>query len=838
MPRSIRILLCLTSLGIAGAVSGTAAVIGGYFFEAPNLPPAETIRDIPLKVPLRVYTRDGLLIAEIGEERRSPVTYDAIPEFVIHALLASEDDRFFEHPGVDYQGLLRAAWKLALSGRRGQGGSTITMQLARDYFLTRDRSFVRKLREIYLAWRIEQEFSKEEILAMFLNKMFFGQRAYGVAAAAQVYYDKPLEDLHVAEAATIVGLLNAPSNNNPVSGPENAKQRRAYVLRRMRELGYLNEAEHQAALDYPLESELHGPDVEVTAPYLAEMVRQEMLAQFGDDIYSAGYQVYTTLDSELQEAAVFALINGLLEYDRRHGWRGPLAQLETTLDNDPSAPLTPAERQALSNQPQYGPLKVALVRDVDETGARLALANDEIVTIPFANLAWAREYIDDDNVGAVVETATEVLAPGDVVYVIPTVDSGYTIAQLPTVQGAIVALDPSDGAVAALHGGFDYRASKFNRAVQIKRQPGSTFKPFIYSAALDAGMTAATIENDAPVVLESAELEKDYRPINYGGRFNGPTPLRQALYRSLNLVSVRILLRMGIRHAHEYLQRFGFSGAEIPRDTSVALGSGAMSPLKLASAYGIFANTGYRIDPYFIDRIKDANGETLYSADPVIVCASCEAPETDDEPGGIEATLISTQPTLAAADDYWPTAAEEPELFADTKLAERVIDARNAWVVSDIMRDVIRRGTGVRARVLGRTDLSGKTGTSNDRRDAWFAGFTADLVATVWVGFDEDRPLGGREEGSRTALPIWIRFIERALADAPNNVAPQPDGMTTVRISPSTGKLARPGDSDFVFETFRDEYAPRPDFTDLAGPVGGDPFNEDDLSESNEDPLF
>ena len=831
---SLRIALCLAGLGAAGAVSGTAAVIGGYFFESPNLPPAETIRDIPLKVPLRVYTRDARLIAEIGEERRTPVDYPDIPEFVVQALLASEDDRFFQHPGVDYQGILRAAWKFALTGRRAQGGSTITMQLARDYFLTRDRSFIRKLREIFLAWRIEQEFSKEEILAMFLNKMFFGQRAYGVAAAAQVYYDKDLAELHVAEAATIVGLLNAPSSNNPVSGPENARNRRAYVLRRMRELGYLDDTEYSEALDYPLESELHGPDVEVSAPYLAEMVRLEMIDRFGDDIYSAGYRVYTTLDAELQDAAVYALRNGLLEYDRRHGWRGPLATLDAPAD--PAAPLSAAERQALRDQPQYGPLLAALVRSVDETTAELVLRDESAIRIPLANLDWAREYIDDDRMGAEITAATEVLAPGDVVYVIRTIRDEYALAQLPAAQSAIVALDPDDGAVAALSGGFDYRASKFNRAVQIQRQPGSTFKPFIYSAALESGLTAATVIDDSPVVLQSAELETDYRPINYGGRFHGPTRLREALYRSFNLVSVRVLLKIGLGSAVEHLARFGYSGREIPRDTSLALGSGAMSPLKLASAYAVFANTGYRIEPYFIDAIVGADGATLYDANPAIVCTAClEQTDGTDNPATLPAAGAMS---LEALESYRPSAAEQPELYTDVIPAERVLDERNAWIVGDMMRDVIRRGTGVRARALGRNDLSGKTGTSNDRRDAWFAGFNRDLVATVWVGFDEDRPLGGREEGSRTALPIWIRFIDKALDGAAENLAPLPGGMTTVRISPSTGELARPAAQDFIFETFRDEYAPRPDFTDLAGPVGGDPFTDDELTESTEDPLF
>ncbi len=831
MSRLARAALGLTALGVAGAISAAAGIIGGYFFEYPNLPPAETIKDIPLKVPLRVFTRDGQLIAEIGEQRRIPVTYEEIPETVIHALLAAEDDRFFEHPGVDYQGLLRAAYKLALSGERAQGGSTLTMQLARDYFLSRDRRYLRKVREIYLAWRIEQEFSKEEILAMFVNKMFFGQRAYGVAAAAQVFYDKTLDELNAAEAATIVGALAAPSRYNPVSGPEAARSRRGYVLRRMREVGYLDEAAYQEAMDYPVESELHGPDVEVSAPYLAEMVRQDMIERYGEDIYSAGYQVFTTLDSDLQVAAVYALENGLLEYDRRHGYRGPLATVDPAAAGTPASPLTPEASQALRDVPKFGSLQVAIVRGVTERNATLTLADNADIVVPFAGLSWARQYVDDNTRGPEITSADEVLNVGDIVYVIPTVSGDFALAQLPAVQGAFVALDPDDGAVAALQGGLDYRASKFNRAVQIKRQPGSTFKPFIYSAALANGMTAATVINDAPVVLESSELETDYRPINYSGRFHGPTRLREALYRSFNLVSVRVLLRMGLANAIPHLEKFGFGGKEIPRDTSLALGSGAMSPLKLAQAYSIFANTGYRVEPYYIDAIIDASGETLYRADPAIVCRDCgDAPLASSREDG--ALVTSRHQTIVADPDG--EFAPDP----DVKSAERVLEERNAWIVSDMLRDVIRRGTGVRANQLGRRDLSGKTGTSNDRRDAWFAGYNRDLVATAWVGFDADRPLGGREEGSRTALPIWIEFARRAFDGAPESMAGQPGGMVTVRVSPETGELAGPSESSFVFETFRSELAPRQDFTDLAGPVDINPFGDDETGAATDDPLF
>ncbi len=826
----------------AGVTIVSAVVIGGYFFVLPGLPPAETIRDIPLQVPLRVFSRDGKLITEIGEQRRIPVTYDDLPEVVVQALLAAEDDRFFEHPGVDYQGLLRAFYKLAQSGRIAQGGSTITMQLARDYFLGREQEFSRKAREIYLAYRIEQEFSKEEILAMFLNKMFFGQRAYGIAAAAQVFFDKELAKINAAEAATLVGILAAPSRYNPVSGPEASKSRRSYVLRRMHELGYLNDEAYAEAMDYPLESELHGPDIELRAPFLAEVVRQDMLERYGEKIYSAGIKVYTTVDSRLQSAAVLALRNGLLEYDRRHGYRGPLTQLDPATMLSADNKLSPAARQAIVDYPAYGGLMVGLVTTLTPTnGATVALQDGERVDIPFSGIEWAREYIDDSLRGPAITKAEEVLAPGDVIYLIPTVDGRYALAQLPQAQGAFVAVDPNDGAVVALQGGFDYRASKFNRAMQTKRQPGSTFKPFIYSAALENGMTAATVIPDDPIVIESSELETAWRPINYGGRFHGPTRLREALYRSFNLVSVRILLQIGLPAAIEHLKIFGFEGTEqVPRDTSLALGSGAMAPLQLAMGYTVFANSGYKVDPYYIDAIFDANGVELMRANPAIVCQSCVTDDDGEQQDARQPEYRTADEMIDKADRYRPDANEDPALFADYKIAPRVLEERNAYIIADIMRDVIRRGTGVRARTLGRSDLSGKTGTSNDRRDAWFAGYNADLVATTWVGFDENRPLGGREEGSRTALPIWIHFMEQAMAGVAEHMQPQPDGITTVRISEKSGELALAGDPDAIFEAFRDEFAPQPDFSRPLDDGGlFDPFNSDNREPGGVDePLF
>jgi penicillin-binding protein 1A len=855
-----RILAGLAGTMVILALCVTAGVIGAYHYTLASLPEAATIRDIPLQIPLRVYSRDGRLIAEIGEQRRIPVDYEQIPEHVVQAFLAAEDDRFFEHPGIDYQGVLRAGLNFLATGSRSQGGSTITQQLARDYFLSRERLFTRKIREAFLAWKIEQEFSKEEILAMFLNKMFFGQRAYGVAAASRVYFNKNLDEINAAEAATLAGLLQAPSAYNPVRSPEKATARRSYVLRRMRELDFLSEAEYAAGMEYPMESRLYGPAVELTAPYLAEMVRREMLDRYGPGIYSGGYRVTTTLDASLQTAAVYAVRNGLLEYDRRHGYRGPLARLELPVpaggdegtngaggEGYPGIP--PEVLQALEDYPEPGGLRVGVVVGLgDDDSAAVALRRDRVVRVPWSGISWAKRYIDDDRIGAAPESVDEVLAVGDVIYVMPTVSDIWALAQLPAAQGSLVAMDPHDGAVVSLVGGFDYAASKFNRAVQIRRQPGSAFKPFIYSAALENGFTTATIVNDTPVVFESEELEGPWKPINYSGKFYGPVRLREALYRSLNLASVRVLIGTGLGDAVPHIRGFGFAEEAVPYNYSLALGSGAVSPLDMARGYSVFANGGYRVEPYFIDRIEDSSGRVLYRADPPRVCPECEYDEelaeidadpfTDPlangrgNPAGDPLASVDAleQPTL----DWRPTANEDPRFYAGIRLAERVITSENAFLVADMMHDVIRRGTGRRARALGRDDLYGKTGTSNDRRDAWFGGFNADLVAVTWVGFDEDKPLGAGEEGSRTALPVWMHFMERALDDAPRAVVEEPDGLVTVRVSAETGRPVGADDANFIFEKFRVGNEPE------AGTIGGadEIYNDTGSRGDIEEPIF
>jgi penicillin-binding protein 1A len=829
----------LAGLGLGGivAVLLTAGVFGAYVFVAPSLPAAETIRDIPLQVPLRIFSRDGHLISEIGERRRIPVLFEDVPEHVVNAFIAAEDQRFFAHPGIDYRGILRAFAQLVLTGDIESGGSTLTQQLARSYFLSLEQTLERKFKEAALAVRIEHEFSKQQIMELFLNKMFFGQRAYGVAAASQVYFNKTLGQLNIGEAATLAGLLPAPSRYNPVTSPRNATVRRGYVLGRMEDLGFISESEYTEAMALPMQSRLHGAAIELDAPYVAEMVRREMLKRYGEATYTAGFQVVTTLDSRLQRAADYALRNGLLEFTRRRGYRGPLANVELPEEilDTPLADWPIQIRQQLERYVPGG-LSAAIVTSVNEdNSANIVLRDGEIDFIPWRGISWAKPFVDRQTAGPVPEAVTDVLAPGDVIVVMPTTAGSWALAQVPEAQGAVVALDPSDGAISSLSGGFDFAMSKFNRATQALRQPGSSFKPFIYSAALEYGNTPATVILDAPVVISSSELEAVWRPINYSGRFYGPTRMREALVRSMNLVSVRLLLfETGIGNAARHIAKFGFGDAALPRNGSLALGAGAASPLDMAQGYATIANGGYAIKPYVIGSIIAANGRELYRAEPAVVCPDCQAvpDETyDDEP----AVELPLEEMSEVALDYRPDAATAPDLFANVKAAAQVISAQNAFLIQDMMRDVIRRGTGRRALALGRKDLSGKTGTSNDQRDAWFGGFNADLASIVWVGYDDDLPLGPGEEGSRTALPIWIEFSRLAYRDAPEHQLPMPAGIVSVLIDRETGCPARAGQSNVIFELFEEGKLPECDSTDSLPDIFNDTSGTDSPEAPDED---
>jgi penicillin-binding protein 1A len=759
------------------------APIGAYYYLAPTLPDVATLRDVHLQVPLRVYTRDGRLIAQIGEQRRVPVSFEQIPKKLIEAFLAAEDNQFFEHSGIDLAGLLRAVYVSATTHEAKQGGSTITMQLARNMFLTPEKQIRRKLREIFLARRIESTFSKQEILTLYLNKIFLGNRSYGVAAAAEVYFGKPLADLSLAEMATIAGLPKAPSTINPIASPERALQRRAYVLRRMLDAGYISQADHDAALAVPMESQEHGPRVEVDAPYVAEMVRAEAVERFGDAAYSAGYRVTTTIDSRLQRSADWSLRAALLEYDRRHGYRGPMAHI------DPAAADAPSH---LESRPSVGSLLPALVTAVGAGDATVRTRSGAILRIPFeGGLSWARPGDDKGGLGVAPKNPAAVLSAGDLVYVLPMGDGSAYLSQIPLIQGALVSLDPADGAITALVGGFDFYQSKFNRAAQAKRQPGSSFKPFIYSGALERGFTPASVILDAPIVIDGGAGTEAWRPSNDSKSFSGPTRMRDGLARSRNLVSIRILRAVGVDYAVDYASRFGFPAADLPRNLTLALGTAQLTPLQMATAYSVFANGGYRVDPYLIDRVEDADGAVRYEASPRLACTDCRA-EPIEAPGGAPAGAHATRKSPAAG----------PSGLDEDHLAPQAISAANAFIMTDMMKDVIRRGTARRALVLKRDDIAGKTGTTNDRRDTWFSGFNAGIVATAWVGFDQERNLGANEEGGHTALPMWVYFMSEAMRGQGERQLRQPDGVVSARVSPSSGQLAGPGDPSAVFEFF------------------------------------
>jgi penicillin-binding protein 1A len=810
-----RVLLLCTSLALLGMLS--LGIM--YAFVAPSLPSVQVLQEVQLQVPLRVYTRGGEAMAVFGEQRRIPASREDIPERLRQAFLAAEDDRFYEHPGVDWQGIARAVWYLARTGEKGPGGSTITMQLASNFFLTRDQTYLYKLRQIFLALKIERSFNKDRIFELYLNKIYLGHRAYGVAAAAQVYYGKSLHDLTLAETAMIASLPKAPSVVNPISNPQRALERRNYVLARMRSLDFITPEEYRRALDVPDHAKRHGTVTEVEAPFVAEMVRQAALERYGQEAYSRGYQIYTTIDGDMQAAANEALKNALFDYDRRHGYRGPEAQVE--LEPDPDAG---AIAEALDNFQPVAGLTPGLVVEVSENSATLVLQDARTVLLGLEAVAWARPRLGEDAVGSAPESVDDVLARGDIVRVSEDEELGWRLSQIPDAQGALVAMDPFDGALRALTGGFDYRLSKFNRALQARRQPGSAFKPFIYSAALDKGFTAASLVNDAPVVLDDPSLERTWRPENFSRQFYGPTRLREAMVNSRNLVSIRVLHAMGVEAAIDYLSRFGFDPARLPRGLSLALGSGEQSPLEMARGYAVFANGGFRVEPWFIERIVGPEGQPVFEAAPAIACRECDVPVEADAGTGNPLGPETQAPPLDEVEAEAPEMGaripealmppEEPDDGAKMApaftVAPRVIDPGNAYIIDSIMEDVIRRGTGRQAMELGRNDLSGKTGTTNDQLDAWFAGYHHSLVATAWVGYDQPRSLGRAEVGGRAALPMWIDFMDTALEQLPPYDPPMPPGMITARIDPATGKRARAGDPDAILELFREGHVPPP----------------------------
>ncbi len=758
--------LLVTALTIAAGLAGLVVLgfAGAFQFLEPEIPAAAELRHVPMQLPLQVYSRDGKLIAQIGEQRRIPMKWQEIPPQVVDAFLAAEDDRFFRHPGVDWQGLLRAAKSNLSAGGVREGGGTITMQLARNTILTSERTLRRKLKEVFLALRLEREFSKEEILTLYLNRIFLGQRAYGIGAAAQVYFDKSASELTLAEAALIAGLPRSPSLDNPVASAERARGRRAYVLRRMRETGKIDAAAHDAAAAVPVVGRIHGPEVELEAPNVAEMVRLEMVRLHGDAALTEGFRVTTTVDSRLQSAANAAVRRAMLEYERRHGYRGPLEQLEATQLADPAAVAAAFKRHA-----DRGGLSCALVESVLERSVLLRLRNGLAVEVGWDDLAWARPALGNGALGPAPKTAADVVTPGQFVYLETVEDGRYRLAQLPAVAAALVAIEPRDGAIVSLVGGFDFGSSKYNRAIQARRQPGSAFKPFVYSAALEQGFTPASLINDAPIVMSGGVGTEEWRPQNITKRFYGPTPMREALVRSRNLVSIRLLRATGVGPALRHIGAFGFGPDAMPPNLTLALGTGQVTPLEMVRGFAVFANGGFRVEPYFVLRIADRDDRTVSTAEPAIACADC--------PG--------------------------------TTAAPQAITPANAYVMTDIMTDVIQRGTAQRAKTLGRSDLAGKTGTTNDRRDAWFVGFNADVAAAAWIGFDQERSLGDNEEGGRTALPMWVSYMEEALRDRPEHRLPEPAGVVRMWVNRETGRPTMAGSSGAIFEAFLEGYLPQ-----------------------------
>lgn len=812
MPRLSSALRVAGFLVLLTGLGGLLAAVGVYWYLNPKLPSIEVLKDVKLQVPLKVYTASGELIAEFGEKRRVPLTLSQVPKPMIHAVLSSEDERFYEHPGVDWQGITRAVVHLLRTGEKGPGGSTITMQVARNFFLSREKTYVRKLNEILLALKIERELTKDEILELYLNKIFLGNRAYGVGAAAQVYYGKPLQELDLAQIAMIAGLPKAPSRFNPVANPERAIARRNYVLGRMYELNHITGAEYEVAVRSPVSASVHGLSARVDAPYAAEMVRAHMEALLGEEAYTGGYRVYTTLDARLQQAAGRALEQALLAYDRRHGYRGPELEL------DPALPPEDLEK-ALSDIADVGGLKPAVVVAVNEKSADVLVKGEGKVQIPWEGLEWARAHVDENRLGPELARAGDVLSLGDVVRV-EREQNAWRLAQVPEVEGAIVSLDPNDGAVLALSGGFDFFRSKFNRVTQAERQPGSAFKPFIYSAAMENGYTPASIINDAPVVFDDPGIEAVWRPENYSGRFYGPTRIREALFKSRNLVSIRLVRAMGVKQTVDHVKRFGFPEEILPKDLSIALGSVTTTPMDMARGFAVLANGGYLVEPYLIRGVQNAYGEIIEAASPRRVCRQCETTERPGSPAGPPApvrTSVGGEPVPEAE-----TTAEQPPQGSEPVMlpAPRVISARNAWIMNSMMRDVIRRGTGRRALSLGRKDLAGKTGTTNDQRDAWFSGFNQNLVTTTWIGFDQLDPLGRGETGAKAALPMWIDFMREALKDMPETLPEQPEGLVTVRIDPETGRQASAGNDDAIFEIFYSESAPE-SLAEVSAPASG-----------------
>jgi penicillin-binding protein 1A len=775
MPRFRRLIRWALIAFIGLSLLGLIGLGSLYYVVSSKLPDVPSLRNVELQEPLYVYASDGRLIGLFGETRRYPVAIAKVPDKVKQAFIAAEDSHFYTHNGIDYTGIGRAVWQI-VSRKEGRvaGGSTITQQVARQFFLSSEYSYTRKLVEMMLAMRIEEDLTKDEILELYLNKSFFGNRSYGVAAAAEYYYGKTLDQLTLAETATLVSALKFPSSGNPISNPARNHQRSGYVIDRMREDGYITAAEAAQAKAEPMHAKPHERPVEVYAPYVAEMVRQEMIARFGGDILTKGYHVTTTIDANLQMAADQAVRDGLELYDRRHGWNGVERHFDVAADADTAT----LAAQLNGVPPQAGLIPGVVASTHSDGSATLVLANGSELVLPASASQWTNR------------TPAKLFKRGDVARIKPGKAEGeYVLAQVPRAQAALVSLDANNGSLRALIGGYSFAGNKFNRATQARRQPGSSFKPFLYAAAFDKGFNPASIVLDAPVVFRDRRGHM-WRPQNDGGGFRGPMRLREALVQSRNLVSVRLLDGIGVPFARKYISQFGFEEAELPPNLSMSLGTASLTPLSVARGYAVFANGGSRVTPWFIDEVKDREGNVVFKENPAVACRGC---------GGSQHGGASPASNVVDGFNLGPLQASTPKPEASAKPAEpekpadpnavtapRAIDERTAYQLISMMRDVVQRGTGTAAKVLNREDVGGKTGSTNDHRDAWFSGFGGPYVTTVWVGRDDFRSLGYREYGGKAALPIWINFMRVALKDTPVAANDPPEGMVQVTLNGAT----------------------------------------------------
>jgi len=779
----------LKTLFWCGLFAGLGIVMitaSAYLYLSPKLPPAEDYRNVRLVNPLRIYTSDEKLIAEFGEVRRDPIKYAEIPPLLIDALIASEDSRFYQHNGVDLRALARSVLGI-LTGNPSGGGSTLTMQLAKNISFEGESPYSRKFKEILLALKIERELNKEEILELYLNRIFFGISAYGISAASSQFYNKPPSELTLAEMAMLVALLPAPNTINPLRSEERALTFRSRVLRRMNELGMITRSQLEEANNAPLTAQRYGVETEVEAPYIAEMVRLEMQARYGDLALMDGFEVFTTVHSETQALANQALTDGLENYDRNHGYRGPENRLSPVSGDGASNEMWLSILGRTSN---VGDQMPAFVSSIEERSFNALLRNGETITVEWDGIRWAKRFINNSTWTSSPRSAREVVEVGDLVRVTRNIDGRWMLGQVPAANGGLVSVDPNSGAILALIGGYDFFQSNFNRVTQARRQPGSNFKPFLYAAALENGYTAASLVNDAPLD------RSDYRPENFSGEFLGPITLKYALTNSKNLVSLRLYDALGEDVVLPYISRFGFNENEFPRnDLTIAIGSHAVTPLEIVTGYAVFANGGHKVNPYLIERINNFNDGNVYQADPAVVCQiPCNPePELDGPPGPVS----------------YP--------------APRVIDESVAYIMNNMLRSVVTDGSGRRInREIGRPDLAGKTGTTNDNFDLWFSGFNGDMVTTVYVGFDNPQTLGRDEQAATVAVPIWIDFMEDALEGMPVNSMQQPDGIVTVRINPETGERALPNEAGAVFEVFREENLPPESGTQNPGAINPD----------------